>query len=322
MGKYARGKRSLALSDRGGLRVKYTDLKTTWDGLRVSPEDWEPKHPQLTPAKNVVDATALFNPRPDNDPENVTFFVGYNYDIFTPIQQRPPVGVPGKGSIGAIPRSSLEYEITVTGVAGTGAVNDVATGTSTDGLAATGALGDYTPESETDPTEVTGVAGDGDTGTAVPNIVIDVTITNGLAGTGALGDFDTGTRVTGFNTGGIGEVGASTLEQEAKPTGVAGTGAVQALGNDSPIALIEETGVAGTGAVHVIGESGNSEFRVNVTGVAGLAAVGNTGEETAVSEIIETGLAGTGAVGDGNAEQVAVGFGNDSWGNGTWGYGT
>ena len=169
MGKYARGKRSLALSDRGGLRVKYTDLKTTWDGLRVSPEDWEPKHPQLTPAKNVVDATALFNPRPDNDPENVTFFVGYNYDIFLDPRQRPPVGVPGKGSIGAIPRSSLVYEITATGVAGTGAVNDVAgIGPSADGLAATGALGDYTPESETDPTEVTGVAGDRNPGFFVP----------------------------------------------------------------------------------------------------------------------------------------------------------
>ena len=320
MGKYARGKRSLALSDRGGLRVKYTDLKTTWDGLRVSPEDWEPKHPQLTPAKNVVDATALFNPRPDNDPENVTFFVGYNYDIFLDPRQRPPVGVPGKGSIGAIPRSSLEYEITVTGVAGTGAVNDIAAiGTNSGSVAATGALGDYTPESETDPTEVTGVAGDGDTGTAVPNIVIDVDITNGVAGTGAIGDFDTGTRVTNANIVSNGAVGTSTLEQEAKPTGVAGTGAVQALGNDSPIALIEETGVAGTGAVHVIGESGDSEFRVNVTGVAGLAGVGNTGVEEAVSEIIETGLAGTGAVG---TVTFSYGYGNNAWGDGTWGNGT
>ena len=319
MGKYARGKRSQAISDRGGLKVKYTDLKTTWDGLRVSPEDWEPKHPQLTPAKNVVDATALFNPRPDNDPENVTFFVGYNYDIFTPIQQRPPVGVPGKGSIGAIPRSSLEYEITITGVAGTGAVSDVAgIGPSVDGLAATGALGDYTPESETDPTEVTGVAGDGEAGTAVPNIVVDVDITNGVAGTGALGAFDTGTRVTGLTTIGNGAVGTVSFEQEAKPTGVAGTGAVQALGNDSPIALIEETGVAGTGAVHIIGESGNSEFRVNVTGVAGLAGVGNTGIEEAVSEVIETGLAGTGAVG---TVTFAYGYGNNAWGDGTWGNG-
>ena len=57
MAKYARGKKSKAISDRSGLRIKYTELKTTWDGLRVSPEDWEPKHPQLTPAKNVIDAT-------------------------------------------------------------------------------------------------------------------------------------------------------------------------------------------------------------------------------------------------------------------------
>ena len=64
MAKYASGKKSQAISDRSGLKVPYTDLKTTWDGLRVSPEDWEPKQPQLTPAKNVVDATALFNPRP------------------------------------------------------------------------------------------------------------------------------------------------------------------------------------------------------------------------------------------------------------------
>jgi hypothetical protein len=293
---------------------------TTWDGLRVSPDDWEPKQPQLTPAKNVVDATALFNPRPDNDPENATVFIGYNFDIFTPIQQRPPVGVPGKGSIGAIPRSSLEYEITITGVAGTGAVNDIAAiGTNAVAAVGTGALGDYTPESEL--TE-TGVAGDGEAGTAVPNIVIDVDITTGLAGTGAIGDFDTGTTPLNDATFGLGRVGTVSFEQEAKPTGVSGTGAVQALGNDSPIALIEETGVAGTGAVHVIGESGGSEFRVNVTGIAGLGAIGNTGEETAVSEIIETGIAGTGAVGNGSAEQVAVGFGNGSWGNGTWGYGT
>ena len=318
MGKYARGKRSQAISDRGGLKVKYTDLKTTWDGLRVSPEDWEPKHPQLTPAKNVVDATALFNPRPDNDPENVTFFVGYNYDIFTPIQQRPPVGVPGKGSIGAIPRSSLEYELSVTGVAGTGAVNDIAAfATVVDGVAATGALGDYTPESEL--TE-TGVAGDGEAGTAIPNIVIDVDITNGVAATGAIGDADTGTAVDPLSapTGYV-RVGTPTLEQEAKPTGVAGTGAVQALGNDSPIALIEETGVAGTGAVHIIGESGNSEFRVNVTGVAGVSGVGVVDEEEAVSEISETGLGGTGSIG---TVTIAYGYGNNGWGDGTWGNGS
>ena len=65
MAKLASGKKSVAISDRSGFKIKYTDLKTTWDGLRVEPEDWEPTQPQLTPAKNVIDATALFNPRPD-----------------------------------------------------------------------------------------------------------------------------------------------------------------------------------------------------------------------------------------------------------------
>ena len=63
MAKYAKGKKSYAISDRGGQRVRYTQLKTTWDGLRVAPDEWEPKHPQLTPAKNVIDAQQLFHPR-------------------------------------------------------------------------------------------------------------------------------------------------------------------------------------------------------------------------------------------------------------------
>ena len=71
MARFATGKKSKAISDISGFKVKYTQLKTTWDNLRVEPEEYSPKHPQLTPAKNVVDATALFNPRPDNDPENV-----------------------------------------------------------------------------------------------------------------------------------------------------------------------------------------------------------------------------------------------------------
>ena len=110
MAKYARGKKSQAISDRSGLRVPYTQLKTTWDGLRVAPEDWEPKNPQLTPAKNVVDATALFNPRPDNDPENVEIFIGFNYDPFIDPRQRPGVGVHGKCSVGKVSRFDVEQK--------------------------------------------------------------------------------------------------------------------------------------------------------------------------------------------------------------------
>ncbi len=118
MAKYASGKKSQAISDRSGLKVPYTDLKTTWDGLRVSPEDWEPKQPQLTPAKNVVDATALFNPRPDTDPENIEVFIGYNFDPFIDPRQRPGVGVSAPGFLG---RCQFEVNVTsVTGVNGDG----------------------------------------------------------------------------------------------------------------------------------------------------------------------------------------------------------
>jgi len=310
----ATGKKSLAIGDRSGLRVPYTSLKTTWDGLRVEPEDWEPKHPQLDPPRNVVDAVALFQPRPDNDPENATFYVGYNYDPFIDPRQRPPVGIPGHGRVGS--GYILEFELTVTGVAGTGATGTIdAFATVVDGVAATGALGDYTTESETDPAEVPGVAATGATGTAVPNIVIDVSV-SGTAGTGALGVFSTGAVATGVNA--TGRLGNSTVENEISPSGEAGTGA---LGTFTEEAEITETGVAGTGAVHILGESDGSTVRVNVTGIAGIAAVGNVGEEVAVSEVIESGLAGTGAVGGGSAVPVASGWGDGGWSDGAWGTG-
>ena len=184
MAKYARGKKSQAISDRSGLRVPYTQLKTTWDGLRVSPEDWEPKQPQLTPAKNVVDATALFNPRPDNDPENVTFFVGFNYDPFLDPRQRPGVGVHGKGGVGKI--SNFEVTNTSqTGVGGTAAVGStslfITIDVSATGVGGAGGTGAEVPEAEE---IVIGTAGVGGTGAEVPESEETVT---GLGGTASVG---------------------------------------------------------------------------------------------------------------------------------------
>ncbi len=125
MAKYAKGKKSYAISDRGGQRVRYTQLKTTWDGLRVAPDEWEPKHPQLTPAKNVIDAQQLFQPRSTaQSQEDVVIYLAYSFDPFTPIQDRPPVGCPGHGRSGLINRPDLVQDATVnaTGSAGTGAV--------------------------------------------------------------------------------------------------------------------------------------------------------------------------------------------------------
>lgn len=181
MGKYARGKKSQAISDISGLRVPYTQLKTTWDGLRVSPEDFEPKQPQLTPAKNVVDATALFNPRPDNDPENVEVFIGFTQDWTIDPRLLPPVGVPAFANVGdVLILSSLD----AVGVSGTGAVGTETLEMSINeaGVAGTGAVGVEVPAAF-----VTGVSGGGGTG-AVGVEALSISINEaGVAGTGAVG---------------------------------------------------------------------------------------------------------------------------------------
>jgi hypothetical protein len=204
MARYASGKKSLAISDISGLRVKYTKLRTTWDGLRVSPEDFDPKQPQLTPAKNVVDATALFNPRPDTDPENVVVYIGFTQDWTIDPRLLPPVGVPSIGTVGYV---NLEItHTTQTGVGGTGAVGTETLEMSINesGVAGTGAVGTITP------TGVLGVSGSGGTG-GVGIEALSLSIDeDGVAGTGA--------------------VGAEALILSIDETGVAGTGDV---GNES-----------------------------------------------------------------------------------------
>ena len=183
MAKYARGKKSYAISDRSGLRVRYTQLKTTWDGLRVSPEDWEPKQPQLTPAKNVVDATALFNGRPDNDPENVVVYIGFTQDWTIDPRLLPPVGVPAFANVGNV-SLFLTSEPSPSGLGGTGAIGAELLELSIDeaGVAGTGAVGVEIPAAF-----VTGVSGGGGAG-AVGVEALSISIDEaGVAGTGAVG---------------------------------------------------------------------------------------------------------------------------------------
>ena len=226
MAKLASGKKSVAISDRSGFKIKYTDLKTTWDGLRVEPSEWEPKHPQLTPAKNVVDATALFQPRVDNDPENVSFFVGYNYDIFADKRTRTSVGIASLGTVG-LATVRVDHSQDVTGLAGTGALgtlNFKSTITET-GLAGTGVIGTIVPTGKRDVTGVsatatlggigvtdgtnvrialleTGLAGTGAIGTEIPKASLTE---SGLAGTGAIGSVNVTITELGFGGGDWGE---------------------------------------------------------------------------------------------------------------------
>jgi hypothetical protein len=209
MARYATGKKSKAISDISGFKVNYTDLKTTYDNLRVEPSDFDPKHPQLTPAKNVIDATALFQPRPDNDPENVSFVVGFNTDIFASKIENAQkgIGIKGVGAIGTF-TIRVDHSQDVTGVSGTGAIGTIS-------------FSAQVPE--------TGVAGTANLGTAV--------ITNKFNATGVSGT---------ANLGGIGVTDGASVRIALLETGLAGTGAI---GTEIPKASLTESGLAGTGAI-------------------------------------------------------------------------
>ena len=60
---FARGKRSLAISDRSGQAFPYTEMVKEWNGSLVHISEFEAKHPQLDPPHTKADAIALRNPR-------------------------------------------------------------------------------------------------------------------------------------------------------------------------------------------------------------------------------------------------------------------
>ena len=67
MGKYASGKRSLAISDRSGMAFPYTEMVREWNGSLVHTSEYEAKQPQLEPKPVGNDPQALQNPRVQRD---------------------------------------------------------------------------------------------------------------------------------------------------------------------------------------------------------------------------------------------------------------
>jgi len=207
MARYASGKKSNAMSDISGFKVRYKDLKTTWNNLRVEPEEFDPKQPQLTPAKNIIDATALFKPRPDNDPDNVTFFVGFTQDWTIDPRDLPNIGMNGRGAVGNGTFAEIQVNVKATpvGVAGTGEIGTYVEELTLAeaGVAGTGAIGSVALG-----VAETGVAATGAIGTSVITLTITET---GVAGTGT--------------TGAFGETDGSNMQLSIPESGVAGTGA-------------------------------------------------------------------------------------------------
>jgi|TARA_Y100001963_G_C6619636_1_gene371073 hypothetical protein len=75
---FASGKYSYGICDITGFRYKLQDMKKTWDGLLVGPDQWSPKHPQLMPKSSPNDPQAIRNARPDVDEDNTKFLVYTN----------------------------------------------------------------------------------------------------------------------------------------------------------------------------------------------------------------------------------------------------
>ena len=64
MARFASGKDAWGYSDRSGFRYRLRDMVTEWNGSKVGPDEFEPKHPQLGPITVGPDPQALHDPRP------------------------------------------------------------------------------------------------------------------------------------------------------------------------------------------------------------------------------------------------------------------
>ena len=297
MARYASGKKSQAISDISGAKVPYTQLKTTWNNLRVEPSEFDPKHPQLTPAKNVIDATALYDPRPSTDVENVVIDFAFTSNIFLSRVERSQIGtnIHARGNVGTV---SFVIEEEQTGVVGTTAIGAFAPGFDVSGVAGTTAIGNFEPQDQidVDVSKVTGTTTVNDVGAGVG--------VNGNSGTGAIGTstftFD---RVFDLPNGGVdgtGAIGTSAPQTDVISTNIAGTGVI---GAEIPQSDVIATGVAGTGVIGTFGEEGNGTLNLTITPTSATGTA-NAGSEVAESEI---------------PESNQNGFGENAFGYGVWG---
>jgi hypothetical protein len=76
---FASNKRAYGICDITGFRYRLKDMKKTWDGLLVGPDQWSPKHPQLQRKPTPIDPQALKDARPDpsSDGNDNNFFIVY-----------------------------------------------------------------------------------------------------------------------------------------------------------------------------------------------------------------------------------------------------
>ena len=131
MARYASGKKAWGFSDRSGFRYRLSEMMTEWNGMKVGPDEYEPKHPQLTQTHKGSDPQALFEPRPRNDTIPVTVrFPSFSTETFEYALIPIAVGLVGDVTFGGDVHTPVTEG--VTGVSATGSIGTVtASGTGT-----------------------------------------------------------------------------------------------------------------------------------------------------------------------------------------------
>jgi len=110
MGRYASGSKAYGISDRSGFRYRLAEMKREWNGLLVGPDEYEEKHPQLTPPRNIYDPQALRNPRPQ---QKLPLEIDVGERKF-PFEQNVSLGLVGNvGNVSIITTVITTFTVTV-----------------------------------------------------------------------------------------------------------------------------------------------------------------------------------------------------------------
>jgi|TARA_R100001224_G_scaffold101411_1_gene72974 hypothetical protein len=76
---FAAGKNAYGICDITGFRYKLKDMRKTWNGLLVGPDQWSAKEPQIKPNPIQADPEAVRDARidPSSDGNDGNFFMVY-----------------------------------------------------------------------------------------------------------------------------------------------------------------------------------------------------------------------------------------------------
>ena len=117
---FAQGKYAYRISDRSGFRYKIKDMRKEWNGSIVGYDEYEEKHPQLTPPRVRTDLEAIRDARPDRTETDVPNLLPLNPFSTTVSSATVTVNEPNHGrtnlstvrfrdstSVGGIPATTI-----------------------------------------------------------------------------------------------------------------------------------------------------------------------------------------------------------------------